>query len=100
MVAAALMPETVTGMLLSVFVPLPIGNGEHALNAHPVVGAGGALLIEDEAFTPAWIDSAVVPLVTSPERLEQMSQAASGIVRRDAAERLAELIHRAGEERR
>lgn len=86
--------------LPAVFVPLPIGNGEQALNAHPVVGAGGALLIEDAAFTPAWIDSAVVPLVTSPERLEQMSQAASDIVRRDAAERLADLIHRAGEERR
>ncbi|SKB09668.1 undecaprenyldiphospho-muramoylpentapeptide beta-N-acetylglucosaminyltransferase [Aeromicrobium choanae] len=86
--------------LPAVFVPLPIGNGEQALNAHPVVGAGGALLIEDAAFTPAWVDSAVVSLVTSPERLERMSRAASGIVRRDAAERLADLVHRAGEERR
>ena len=82
--------------LPAVFVPLPIGNGEQALNAHPVVGAGGALLIEDAAFTPAWVDSAVVPLVTSPERLEHMSRAASDIVRRDAAEQLAAMIHRAG----
>ncbi|GAA3529527.1 UDP-N-acetylglucosamine--N-acetylmuramyl-(pentapeptide) pyrophosphoryl-undecaprenol N-acetylglucosamine transferase [Aeromicrobium flavum] len=86
--------------LPAVFVPLPIGNGEQALNAHPVVGAGGALLIEDAAFTPAWVDSAVRSLVTSPERLERMSQAASGIVRRDAAELLAAMVHRAGEERR
>ena len=86
--------------LPAVFVPLPIGNGEQALNAHPVVGAGGALLIENDAFTPAWVDSAVISLVTSPERLERMSRAASGIVRRDAAERLADLVHRAGEERR
>lgn len=86
--------------LPAVFVPLPIGNGEQALNAHPVVGAGGALLIEDAAFTPAWVDSAVVPLVTSPDRLAHMSQAASGIVRRDAAEVLAEMVHRAGRERR
>ncbi|WP_269302621.1 undecaprenyldiphospho-muramoylpentapeptide beta-N-acetylglucosaminyltransferase [Aeromicrobium sp. HA] len=83
--------------LPAVFVPLPIGNGEQALNAHPVVGAGGALLIEDGAFTPAWVDSAIVSLVTSPERLERMSQAASGIVRRDAAERLAQMVHEAGE---
>ena len=81
-------------------MPLPIGNGEQAHNAHPVVGAGGALLIDDSAFTPAWVDSVVVSLVTSPERLERMSQAASGIVRRDAAERLADVVHRAGEERR
>ncbi|MCD9153256.1 undecaprenyldiphospho-muramoylpentapeptide beta-N-acetylglucosaminyltransferase [Aeromicrobium duanguangcaii] len=83
--------------LPAVFVPLPIGNGEQALNAHPVVGAGGALLIDDAAFTPAWVDSAVVPLVTSPERLASMSRAASGIVRGDAAEQLAAMIHRAGE---
>ncbi len=86
--------------LPAVFVPLPIGNGEQAFNAHPVVGAGGALLIEDAAFTPAWVDSAVVPLVTSRERLVRMSAAATGIVRRDAAERLAELIHSAAQEGR
>lgn len=85
--------------LPAVFVPLPIGNGEQALNAHPVVGAGGGLLIEDEAFTAAWVDNAVVPLVTSPERLEHMSRAASGIVRRDAAERLAAMIEDAGRSR-
>ncbi len=82
--------------LPAVFIPLPIGNGEQALNAHPVVGAGGGLLIEDAAFTPSWVDSAVVPLVTSSERLNHMSRAASGIVRRDAAERLADMIHAAG----
>ena len=30
-----------------VFVPLPIGNGEQALNAQPVVHAGGGLLVDD-----------------------------------------------------
>ncbi len=78
--------------LPAVFVPLPIGNGEQALNAHPVVQAGGGLLIDDEALTPAWIDRALVPLATSPQRLDAMSVAASGIVRRDADLRLADLI--------
>ena len=36
--------------LPAAFVPLPIGNGEQAHNAHPVVRAGGALLIDDEAL--------------------------------------------------
>ena len=31
--------------LPAVFVPLPIGNGEQALNARPVVDAGGGLLV-------------------------------------------------------
>jgi UDP-N-acetylglucosamine--N-acetylmuramyl-(pentapeptide) pyrophosphoryl-undecaprenol N-acetylglucosamine transferase len=33
--------------LPGVFVPLPIGNGEQALNARPVVDAGGGLLVAD-----------------------------------------------------
>ena len=39
----------------AVFVPLPIGNGEQALNARPVVEAGGALLVDDADFTPDWV---------------------------------------------
>ncbi|TSD63213.1 undecaprenyldiphospho-muramoylpentapeptide beta-N-acetylglucosaminyltransferase [Aeromicrobium piscarium] len=86
--------------LPAAFVPLPIGNGEQALNAHPVVEAGGGVLIDDAAFTSAWVEQAVIPLVTDPSALDQMSRAASDIVRADAAERLAELIHLAGGERR
>jgi UDP-N-acetylglucosamine--N-acetylmuramyl-(pentapeptide) pyrophosphoryl-undecaprenol N-acetylglucosamine transferase len=77
--------------LPAAFVPLPIGNGEQAHNAHPVVRAGGALLIDDEAFTPTWIDHVLAPLVTDPARLAQMSRSASGLVRRDADVRLADM---------
>lgn len=85
--------------LPAVFVPLPIGNGEQALNAHPVVEAGGALLIDDAAFTAAWVENAVLPLVTDRGQLSTMSRAASNIVRADAAERLAAMIHEAGTDR-
>jgi len=85
--------------LPAAFVPLPIGNGEQALNAHPVVEAGGGLLIDDDAFTASWVERVVIPLVTDRQALAQMSAAASGIVRADAAERLADMIHRAGASR-
>ena len=78
--------------LPAAFVPLPIGNGEQAHNAHPVVQAGGALLIDDGALTPAWIDNVVIPLVCHPGRLAAMSRAASDIVPRDADQRLAAMI--------
>lgn len=78
--------------LPAAFVPLPIGNGEQALNANSVVQAGGALLIDDDAFTPAWIDQVVIPLITRPDRLAAMSAAASGIVARDADRKLAEMV--------
>ncbi|EFQ84334.1 undecaprenyldiphospho-muramoylpentapeptide beta-N-acetylglucosaminyltransferase [Aeromicrobium marinum DSM 15272] len=78
--------------LPAAFVPLPIGNGEQALNAHPVVQAGGALLIDDAAFTSAWVDQAVVPLLLDPDRLQHMGRAAADLLPRDADERLADLV--------
>jgi UDP-N-acetylglucosamine--N-acetylmuramyl-(pentapeptide) pyrophosphoryl-undecaprenol N-acetylglucosamine transferase len=81
--------------LPAAFVPLPHGNGEQAHNAHPVVRAGGALMIDDGALTPAWIDNVVIPLVSHQGRLAAMSEAASGIVPRDADERLAAMIRQA-----
>lgn len=81
--------------LPAAFVPLPHGNGEQAHNAHPVVRAGGALMIDDAALTPAWIDNVVIPLVSHEGRLAAMSAAAAGIVPRDADERLAAMIRQA-----
>ncbi|MCW2801726.1 MAG: murG [Aeromicrobium sp.] len=78
--------------LPAAFVPLPIGNGEQAHNAHPIVQAGGALMIDDGALTPAWIDNVVIPLVCHAGRLAAMSRAASDIVPRDADQRLAAMI--------
>lgn len=81
--------------LPAAFVPLPHGNGEQAHNAHPVVRAGGGLMIDDGALTPAWIDNVVIPLISHRGRLTAMSEAASGIVPRDADERLAAMIRQA-----
>lgn len=78
--------------LPAVYVPLPIGNGEQALNAADVVKAGGGILIEDASLTPAWIEANLVPLLTDPERLAAMSQAASGIITTDADAALARMI--------
>lgn len=78
--------------LPAAFVPLPIGNGEQALNAHPVVQAGGGLLIDDAALTPSWVSHVLVPLVADTERLAHMAAAASDIVRRDADVRLAAMV--------
>lgn len=83
--------------LPAVFVPLPHGNGEQALNASAVVQAGGALLIDDDALTAAWITDVVAPLVSDPERLAAMSAAASDLVPRDADVRLAHLVLQAAD---
>ena len=78
--------------LPAVFVPLPIGNGEQALNARPVVEAGGALLVRDETLTPAWVAAAVPDLVLDRGRLTAMSRAAADLIPRDADEKLARFV--------
>ena len=89
---ASSVTEAAASGLPSVFVPLPIGNGEQVRNARPVVDAGGALLVADADLTPEWVAAHVPALVTDPERLAAMGAAAAGLVPRDADERLARIV--------
>jgi UDP-N-acetylglucosamine--N-acetylmuramyl-(pentapeptide) pyrophosphoryl-undecaprenol N-acetylglucosamine transferase len=78
--------------LPAVYVPYPHGNGEQRRNALPVVEAGGGLLVDDAALTPAWIEGTVVPLLTDADRLTAMSDAAARYGRRDGDELLRALL--------
>jgi UDP-N-acetylglucosamine--N-acetylmuramyl-(pentapeptide) pyrophosphoryl-undecaprenol N-acetylglucosamine transferase len=78
--------------LPAIFVPLPIGNGEQALNARPVVDAGGGLMVDDAALTPEWVAATVPGLATDRSRLATMGAAASSLIPRDADEKLARMI--------
>jgi UDP-N-acetylglucosamine--N-acetylmuramyl-(pentapeptide) pyrophosphoryl-undecaprenol N-acetylglucosamine transferase len=63
-----------------------------------VVDAGGALLVEDSAFTPEWVRTQVPDLLHDETRLAAMSLAASGVIALDADERLADLVETAARE--
>ncbi|MCW2846080.1 MAG: murG [Marmoricola sp.] len=78
--------------LPAIYVPLPIGNGEQAMNARPVVDAGGGLLVSDAALTPEWVTGTVPGLLTDPQRLAEMSAAARHVIPLDADDKLAEMI--------
>jgi UDP-N-acetylglucosamine--N-acetylmuramyl-(pentapeptide) pyrophosphoryl-undecaprenol N-acetylglucosamine transferase len=78
--------------LPAVFVPLPIGNGEQALNAAAVVEAGGGVLVADADFTPDWVRRTLPGLLLDSARLHSMSEAAGSLIRRDADELLADMI--------
>ena len=78
--------------LPAVFVPLPIGNGEQALNAHGLVEAGAAKLVRDTEFTPTWLEREVIPLVADPLRLEEMGRKAREHGVRDADEAMATMV--------
>ncbi|MGH3461190.1 MAG: undecaprenyldiphospho-muramoylpentapeptide beta-N-acetylglucosaminyltransferase [Kribbellaceae bacterium] len=78
--------------LPAVYVPLPHGNGEQALNARPVVDAGGGLLVDDDAMTTDWVRTTVPALLGDTARLATMSAAARGLIRTDADDRLARMV--------
>ncbi|QYJ04743.1 undecaprenyldiphospho-muramoylpentapeptide beta-N-acetylglucosaminyltransferase [Nocardioides panacisoli] len=80
----------------AIFVPLPIGNGEQALNARPVVAAGGALSCEDADFTADYVAATVPELLGDPDRIAAMGRAAADLVPSDADERLAAITLDAG----
>ena len=77
----------------SILVPLP-----HALdqdqfhNAGMLEEAGGAIRIEQRAFTPQHVADEVASLAADPARLGRMAVAAKAVGTIDAAERLADLV--------
>nr|WP_092804871.1 undecaprenyldiphospho-muramoylpentapeptide beta-N-acetylglucosaminyltransferase [Klenkia marina] len=73
------------------FVPLPIGNGEQRRNALPVVEAGGGLLVDDADLSPSWIEATLVPVLTDPARLTELTRHAAAAGVPDADEQLADL---------
>ncbi|MGI9004148.1 MAG: undecaprenyldiphospho-muramoylpentapeptide beta-N-acetylglucosaminyltransferase [Pseudonocardia sp.] len=78
--------------LPAVYVPLPHGNGEQALNAAPVVAAGGGVLVDDAALTGQRLLAELAPLLVDPVRLATMGAAARASGHAAADERLAALV--------
>src|SRR5699024_4012078 len=78
--------------LPAVLVPLPIGNGEQALNGEQVVAAGGALMISDAELDAERLTAQVLPLLQDGDRLRAMCRAARGFGITDAAEVMADVV--------
>jgi UDP-N-acetylglucosamine--N-acetylmuramyl-(pentapeptide) pyrophosphoryl-undecaprenol N-acetylglucosamine transferase len=70
--------------LPAVYVPLPLRGGEQRLNAEPIAAAGGAIIVDNDEFTPEWVAANLVPIITDPARVERMSAAAARSGARDA----------------
>jgi UDP-N-acetylglucosamine--N-acetylmuramyl-(pentapeptide) pyrophosphoryl-undecaprenol N-acetylglucosamine transferase len=78
--------------LPAVFIPYPVGNGEQRFNAADSVRAGGALLVDDAEFTPAWISGELVPLLEDIARVSAMGAAIASVGSRDGSDRMVELV--------
>jgi UDP-N-acetylglucosamine--N-acetylmuramyl-(pentapeptide) pyrophosphoryl-undecaprenol N-acetylglucosamine transferase len=95
---AATVCEVAAVGLPAVLVPLPHGNGEQALNAADLAGAGGAVLVRDQDFTAEWVESNVPALLKDPARLEAMAAAGRSLGIRDADQRMARMVFEAAGE--
>jgi UDP-N-acetylglucosamine--N-acetylmuramyl-(pentapeptide) pyrophosphoryl-undecaprenol N-acetylglucosamine transferase len=79
--------------LPAVLVPLPGAPSDHQTrNAQTLERAGAAVLLRDDECDPARLDKVVSELLGATDRLQRMSAAARGLGRRDAAERVADLV--------
>jgi UDP-N-acetylglucosamine--N-acetylmuramyl-(pentapeptide) pyrophosphoryl-undecaprenol N-acetylglucosamine transferase len=52
----------------SLFIPLPVGNGEQALNAGQLVAAGRAEIIDQSKFTSEWLNKNIDRLIGESSR--------------------------------
>jgi len=75
-----------------VYVPLPVGNGEQARNAEPVLAAGGCRLVPDGDLTAARLTAEVSELLGDRAALQTMSRAAQDVMPRTGATELARWI--------
>jgi UDP-N-acetylglucosamine--N-acetylmuramyl-(pentapeptide) pyrophosphoryl-undecaprenol N-acetylglucosamine transferase len=79
----------------AVLVPLPIAPRDHqTANAEALVRAGAAVRIPDGELGGARLVTTLEPLLADPGRLAAMGRAAATLGRRDAAERVADLVER------
>ena len=78
--------------LPALYIPYPVGNGEQKFNLQDVLAVGGAVAISDSEFTPEYVRSTLIPLLSDSKRLSEMSKAAqqSGVL--DGTERFIALI--------
>jgi len=79
----------------AVFVPYPVGNGEQRFNAADVIAAGGAVIVDDAAFTPDWVASSLIPLLQDRAMIAEMAVRSASVGVADGADRMVALVHRA-----
>jgi len=77
----------------SILVPLPGSlDQDQAANAAVLADAGGAVLQQQDGFTPDWLATTLREVMAEPQRLAAMAAAARSVAVPDASERLADLV--------
>lgn len=75
----------------SLFIPLPIGNGEQALNAATLVDAGRAQILQQRDFTPQWLEANLSALLQQSSTRDLHGDASGA----HAVDKIVKMIERA-----
>ena len=78
--------------LPAAYVPYPVGNGEQKLNVRGLVAAGGGIMVTDQEFTPEFVSSTLVPLISNSKELAKMREMAKAEGIADGTARLFALV--------
>jgi len=79
----------------AILVPYRYATDDHqTANARALSEAGGAITVDERAFTQERVTALVGEFAAAPERLAEMAENARALGRPDAAERLADLVER------
>lgn len=90
---ATTVAEVTARGLPSVLVPYPYATGDHqARNAQALAEAGAARLIADGALDRRTLADAVLEIIGDPTVLKRMAEAALGLGKPEAADKLAKLV--------
>ena len=76
----------------ALFIPLPIGNGEQALNAAPIIAKGRARLVNQSEFNSKWLSANLSELLEQSRNAPVVGDN-SAI---EAADRLATMVEKIG----
>lgn len=91
--------EVTAAGIPAIYVPLPHGNGEQALNAKPIVDAGGAQMVADSDLAGDKLAQQVIALLGDEDIRTHMSRVATetglGHAASEVAAVVAKLAHRA-----
>ena len=79
----------------AILVPLKIAlDDDQGQNARLLAEAGGAVVIREDALTAAGLAQTLESLISDPQRLAKMAEAAHAVGKPDAAEKLADLVEK------
>ena len=78
--------------LPALYIPYPVGNGEQKFNLQDVLAAGGAVTVSDSDFTPEYVRSTLIPMLSDSKALAKMSESAKQAGVLDGTERFIALI--------